>query len=169
MSRTQPFGIVFPATLTAERVLAVTLLHYAKRRNAKVTWSEDSTSVNVSMPNGSFICTSCEYSLADNLNCCIDFIRRTRVGGVWPVAKPRFSNFGEIVGKIRRIIEADDYASEMDSMFDGGEFSGPAHARALENEIDECLAKYGMDRAMYNEELSARVQMNYTRHCLYRV
>lgn len=51
---------------------------------------------------------------------------------------------------------AHDEGAEMDAGFDGGEFSGPAHGRAVEQEVRELCKKYRVDYEAVENELLRR-------------
>lgn len=142
------------------------LVDLAARRNAKLTFSEDSTCVNASIPNGSFICTSCEYTLEDNLAQVIDFLRHSHIGSACAVKRPAITNLGEITGKVMKMHEASAYADEMNSLI-SSEFS-PDTSEQDYAEIVEMLAGFGLTVQQYHDELSSRITMNYNRHCQYR-
>jgi hypothetical protein len=53
------------------------------------------------------------------------------------------TNLGKIAGEIRRISEQYWVAEAADVMLDGGEWSGPAAARALDNKLNDLAQRYG--------------------------
>lgn len=152
-----------------EKSLAQKLEILVARRRGVLSISSDSTCVTVAFRNGSFCATSCEHTLEWNLRTCIEFTENCLIGTVGPARKPAINNLGQIASLILKLQEDYDTASEMDALFDCGEFSGPAQARAFERELDELLAQYGLTREIYNEELNNRIRMNYRRHCTLRV
>lgn len=49
----------------------------------------------------------------------------------------------EVVEKANEIYNAHEYGAEMDAGFDAGEFSGPAHHRMAEREIESIAVANG--------------------------
>lgn len=138
------------------------LEHAVRIRSGKLTISD--TCVNVSFRNGSFIMTPCYNTLDQNLAECLQFTNECgRVGGVFPVERPSISNFGEIVGKVIKLRDAQEEGYEMGCLI-SAEFT-PAPD---ERELDTLLEGYGLTVDSYYEELSRRVKTGYRLHCLLR-
>lgn len=77
----------------------------------------------------------------------------------------RFFEWGELTANdklsraasaVARINREHSEAAEFDAGFDGGEFSGPAHYRAAEQEIRDALQSFGFTPKQYNDELTRR-------------
>jgi hypothetical protein len=66
------------------------------------------------------------------------------------------SNLSLAASAVRRIERSHAEAAEADAGFDGGEFSGPAHGRMVEDEITQALKPLGFTPRTYNMELDRR-------------
>lgn len=72
--------------------------------------------------------------------------------------------------RLMRLITAQhEEASRLDAGFDGGEFSGPAHARMYEDDEDRIAAlvakRFGFEYDELNEAISYTDHLTYTRQC----
>lgn len=71
--------------------------------------------------------------------------------------------------EVERIMAAHEEAAGFDAGFDGGEFSGPAHSRMEQREIDECCKKHGLDHEVVWGEVLRRANEPTCFYCNYPI
>lgn len=62
----------------------------------------------------------------------------------------------QMASRIAQITRSHAEAMDLDAGFDGGEFSGPAHYRAIEREVAQALRDGGWTADRYDDALIAR-------------
>lgn len=65
---------------------------------------------------------------------------------------------------VQRVLDAHFAYDHFDRAFDGGEFSGPALARALRRDVAEALEPFGFTPATYDDALAARLSAHAAFH-----
>jgi len=70
------------------------------------------------------------------------------------IIEPTDDSLDAVVRRTMEIIEAHEFAAEMDAGFDGGEFSGPAHAKMERREIEELAKSRGYTYEQVMERLN---------------
>lgn len=65
-------------------------------------------------------------------------------------------SFTRMNKEIAKLIRESGYAAKLDAGFDAGEFSGPAHARMLDESIQKALFEGGWTEGEYLSELYKR-------------
>jgi hypothetical protein len=79
---------------------------------------------------------------------------RQTLAGPIPHANDTLSRCASAVLAIKR---RQAIGEELDAQFDGGEFSRPAHARILQDELMRCVARFGFTPTGYDIAVGRRV------------
>lgn len=87
---------------------------------------------------------------------------KVRIGCVYPVKRPAVSNLGQIAGELIRLRSRYELGQEMSDLVDGGEFGNVWSD--FDDKVEKLLASHGLSHEQYNDEVSARIRMNYNRY-----